>query len=190
VPKLGIVIASVREGRVGRPVADWFIERARQHGKFELEKIDLKQIDLPIFAERTHPRLRQYENEKQKAWSALIDAIDAFVLVTPEYNYSPAPALLNALDYLSQEWAYKPAAFVSYGGISGGLRAVQSLKLTLQALKMVAIVEAVNIPFVSQLIDKETARFKANEQHDKSAPVLLDELLRWHEALEVLRRPR
>ena len=186
-PRLGIIVASVRAGCVGRPIAEWFVERARQHGKFDLEVLDLKEIDLPLFAERTHPRLRQYENEKQKAWSASIASIDAFVLITPEYNYSPAPALLNAIDYLLHEWAYKPVAFVSYGGISGGLRAVQMLKPTLLALKMVPIVEAVTFPFVSQLMDKDTGRLKANEQHDKSAAVLLDELLRWTGALAALR---
>jgi NAD(P)H-dependent FMN reductase len=186
-PRLGIVIASVREGRVGRPVADWFTERARQHAQFDIEVIDLKAIDLPVFAERNHPRLRQYENEKQKAWGALIASIDAFVFVTPEYNFGPSPALLNALDYLYVEWHYKAAGFVSYGGISGGLRAVQVAKQTLTTLKMVPLVEAVTIPFVAQAMDKESGKFKATEQHDKSATVLLDELLRWTGALAALR---
>jgi len=99
-PRLGVVIASVREGRVGLPIAQWFIERARQHAKFDVEVVDLKAIDLPVFAERYHPRLQKYETDKQKEWSAVVAALDAFVLVTPEYNFSVAPALLNAFDYL------------------------------------------------------------------------------------------
>ena len=162
------MIGSVREGRVGRPVADWFVERARQHARFDLAVIDLKALDLPLFAERNHPRLRQYENDKQKAWSALVASVDAFVFVTPEYNYGPSPALLNALDYVYVEWNYKAAAFVSYGGISGGIRAVQLTKQTLTTLKMVPIVEAVTISFVAQTIDKESGTFKATEQHDKA----------------------
>jgi NAD(P)H-dependent FMN reductase len=187
-PRLGIVIASVREGRIGFPVAQWFIDRARQHGRFDVEVVDLKEIDLPLFAERNHPRLQQYESEHQKAWSARVAALDAFVFVTPEYNYGPSPALLNALDYLLVEWYYKPAAFVSYGGISGGLRAVQLTKQTLTTLKMVPIVEAVAIPFVAQAVDREAGVFKATEAHEKSATAMLDELLRWTEALAVLRR--
>ncbi len=186
-PKLGVVIGSVREGRVGRPVADWFIERARQHARFEIEVIDLKELALPLFAERNHPRLRQYENEKQKAWGALVASVDAFVFVTPEYNYGPSPALLNALDYVYVEWNYKAAAFVSYGGMSGGIRAVQLTKQTLTTLKMVPIVEAVAIPFVAQMIDKESDTFKAADQHDKAATAVLDELVRWTQALAVLR---
>jgi NAD(P)H-dependent FMN reductase len=186
-PRLGVVIASVREGRVGLPVGQWFVDRATKHGKFEVEVVDLKTIDLPVFAERNHPRLRQYENDKQKAWSAIVARLDAFVFVTPEYNFGPAPSLLNALDYLYVEWNYKPAAFVSYGGISGGLRSVQLSKQTLGALKMVPIVEAVTIPFVAQTIDREAGVFKATDIHDKSAVTLLDELYRWANALATLR---
>jgi NAD(P)H-dependent FMN reductase len=186
-PRLGVVIASVREGRVGSPVAQWFIERAQQHAKFEVEVIDLKTLDLPVFAERHHPRLQKYENDKQKGWSATVAALDAFVFVTPEYNHGMSPALLNAFDYLFIEWNYKPAAFVTYGGISGGLRAFQMAKLTVSALKMVAIVEAVNIPFVAQAIDREAGKFNATEQHDRAATVMLDELYRWSQALVTLR---
>lgn len=186
-PKLGVVIASVREGRVGLPIAQWFIERARQHAKFEIQIVDLKAIELPMFAEPHHPRLQKYESEKQKAWSGLVAGLDAFVLVTPEYNNSVSPALLNALDYLHVEWNYKPAAFVSYGGISGGLRAVQMAKPTLTVLKMMPIPEAVVISFAPQSIDRESGKFKATEQHDRSAMVMLDELYKWSQALAALR---
>lgn len=185
--KLGVVIASVREGRVGLPVAEWCIERARQHARFDVAVIDLQEVDLPVFAERNHPRLRQYESDAQKAWSAVVADIDAFVFVTPEYNYGTAPALVNALNYLYVEWNYKAAAFVSYGGISGGLRAVQMTKQTLTALKMVPVVEAVTIPFVAQAIDRESGVFKATEQHDKAAVTMFDELHRWTAALASLR---
>jgi NAD(P)H-dependent FMN reductase len=76
---------------------------------------------------------------------------------------------------------------VSYGGISGGLRAVQATRQTLAALKMVPIVEAVTIPFVAQAIDRESGAFNASEQHERSATVMLNELYRWTGALAVLR---
>ncbi len=184
-PTLGVVVGSVREGRVGLPIAQWFVERATQHAAFEAELLDLKVINLPIFAERMHPRLRQYESEPQKAWSATVARLDAFVFVTPEYNYSIAPALLNAIDYLSAEWAYKAVGFVSYGGVSGGLRAVQMAKQTVTAVRMVPIVEAVNLPFVAKLV--EGGVFKAADVHDTSAAALLDELVKWTGALASLR---
>jgi NAD(P)H-dependent FMN reductase len=186
-PKLGVVVASVREGRVGRPVADWFIERARAHAHFDVDVVDLKDVNLPMFAERYHPRLRKYESDHQKAWSARVAGLDAFVFVTPEYNYSTAPALLNALDYLFVEWNYKAVALVSYGGVSAGLRAAQMVKQTVAALKMVPISEAISIPFVGQAIDKESGAFTAIDAHDKAAVTLLDELARWTTALATLR---
>ena len=186
--KLEIVIASTREERVGPSIARWFVERARANGKFEIELCDLKEIALPMLDEPKHPRLRQYQHAHTKAWSARVDAADAFVFVTPEYNYGMPPALLNAIDYLLHEWAYKPAAFVSYGGISGGTRSVQMSKQVLTSVKVMPIPEAVTIPFFSKLIDTQ-ATFAGGEAYDKSATGMLDELHRWAEALATM-RPR
>jgi NAD(P)H-dependent FMN reductase len=184
-PHLGVIVASVREGRVGLPIAEWFLETARAHGRFEPQLIDLKDAHLPLLEEPKHPRLQQYHHAETKAWSALISGFDAFVLVTPEYNYGTPPALLNALDHLYVEWNFKTASFVSYGGISAGIRSVQMTKLVLSALKMVPIVEAVNIPFVSQFL--EDGMFNATDAHQKAATAMLDEQLRWTSALMPLR---
>lgn len=183
--KLSVVIGSTRPGRVGLPVGHWFFERAKSHGKFDVELVDLKERNLPLLDEPKHPRLRDYEHEHTKAWSAIVAASDAFVFVTPEYNYSAAPALLNALDYLFHEWAYKAAGFVSYGGVSGGMRAVQMIKQPLSVLKVVSIPEAVTIPFYSQLMDSGV--FRGSELLEKSAVTMLDELERWTGALSALR---
>ena len=187
-PKLHVVVSSVREGRVCLPVAEWFFALATGHGRFEPRLIDLKTVNLPVFDEPNHPRLRNYVHEHTKAWSETVAQADGFVFVTPEYNFGTPPALNNALNYLYREWNYKPAAFVSYGGLSGGTRSVQMTKQTLGALKMVPIVEAVNIPFVSQHM--ENGAFKPTETNEKAARTMLDELLRWANALTVLRENR
>lgn len=186
-PQLGVVISSVREGRAGLSIGEWFMERARAHGGFDPTLIDLKKVGLPLLEERHHPRLQKYEQDTTKAWSATVKGLDAIVFVTAEYNFSTPPALLNALDHLYVEWNYKAAGFVSYGGMSGGLRSVQMLKQTVAALKMVPIVEAVAFPFFTQLVDRESGAFKGTESHDKAATVMLDELLRWDRALAILR---
>ena len=186
-PKLGVVVASVREGRAGLAVAQWFIDRARAHGAFEVTLIDFKPLRLPLLEEPNHPRLQKYQQETTKAWSAIVAPLDAFVFVTAEYNHSTPPALVNALDHLSVEWHYKAAGLVTYGGISGGLRAAQMLKLTLLALKMVPVNEAVPIPFFAEMMDKESGAFKGTESHEKSAAAMLDELKRWDAALSTLR---
>ena len=184
--KLSVIIGSTRPGRVGLPIGQWFFERARLHGKFEVELVDLKQQNLPLLDEPKHPRFGEYEQEHTKAWSKLIKASDAFVFVSPEYNFSAPPALLNAIDFLFHEWAYKPAGFVSYGGMSGGIRAVQMLKQPLISMKVVGIPESVAIPFFTQLMDN--GAFKGSEALEKSAVTMLDELLRWTDALATLRK--
>jgi NAD(P)H-dependent FMN reductase len=108
--------------------------------------------------------------------------------VTPEYNHGPTPALLNALNYVYKEWNYKPAAFVSYGGVSGGIRAVQATRQTLIALKVVPLVEAVVIQMVAQQLD-ENRQFKPGDVHASSAKTMLDELFRWTEVLKPMRGP-
>ena len=107
-------------------------------------------------------------------------------MVTPEYNFSyPAP-LKNAIDYLHQEWLYKPAAIVSYGGVAAGTRSAQALKLVLTSLKMVPVTESVNIPFFAKYID-EGGAFNADDSLTRSAGVMLDELIKWAENLKLLR---
>ena len=187
-PKLHVIVCSVRVKRAGLPVAQWFFELARQHGTFDTRFVDLREINLPVFDEPNHPRLQRYEFEHTKAWSRIVAEADAFVFVTPEYNFGTPPALNNALNYVYLEWNYKPAAFVSYGGLSGGTRSVQMTRQTLSALKMVGITDAVHIPFIARAI--ENGAFKATPDNEKAARAMLDELLKWTEALRVLREQR
>ncbi len=185
--RLDVVFCSTRPGRAGLPIGRWLFERAKAHGAFEVEWVDLAEVGLPVFDEPQHPRLKQYQHEHTKRWSATVAAADAFVFVTPEYNYYAAPALVNAVDFLSSEWAYKPAGFVSYGGQSGGLRAVQAVKPLLTSVKVMPIPEAVALPFFIQQLNKETGAFTASEAQQKSADAMLLELARWAGALKPLR---
>jgi NAD(P)H-dependent FMN reductase len=184
--KLMVVIASTRPGRVGLPVAQWFIRRAERHGGFELDVADLAEVDLPMLNEASHPRLRRYNQPHTLDWSARVDAADAFVFVTSEYNHGyPAP-LKNAIDYLHEEWRYKPLGFVSYGGVAAGTRAVQQLKQVVTALRIVPVTESVNIPFVAQFIDDDGA-VQPNEVMEQAATAMLDEIARVQAALAPLR---
>ena len=188
-PLLQIFLVSTRPARKGAAVAAWFEQQARRHGKFDVELVDLAAVNLPLIDEPEHPRLRKYQQAHTRAWSAQVDRADAFVFVTPEYNFSAPPSLINALDYLAREWEYKPVGFVSYGGVSAGLRSVQMTKQVVTTLKMVPMVEAVAIPFFAKFIDPDTGAFVPDETQAKAATVMLDELLRWTLALGVLRHP-
>lgn len=186
-PKLNVVVTSTRPGRVGYPVAQWFVDLAVAHGGFDVELVDLAEANLPLLDEPNHPRLGQYIHQHTKDWSASVDAADAFVFVTPEYNYGMPASLKNAIDYLHTEWQYKPVGFVSYGGVSAGTRAVQMTKQVVTTLKMTPVAEAVSIPFVSQFLDDDGV-IQANEIMESSAKAMLDELLRYSNALAPLRQ--
>ncbi len=186
-PNLQVIVASTRDERKAPLIAEWFMGQARRHGKFDVELIDLRDVALPLFDEPRHPRLQQYEYEHTKRWSAIVQRADAFVFVTPEYNFGTPPSLVNALDYLVKEWAYKPAAFVSYGGVSAGLRGVQMSKQIVSALRMVPVVEAVAIPMFPQYINGETGVFDPGEVQAQASDAMLNELLKLANALAPLR---
>jgi len=183
---LKIIIASTRPGRKGPAIASWFNNIALQHKEFNVEVLDLATINLPFLDEPYHPMLQKYEHQHTKDWSAVINGADAYIIVTSEYNYGfPAP-LKNALDFLYKEWNYKPVGFVSYGGISGGTRAIQMLKLVVTAQKMMPLPEAVAIPFFMQYMD-EQGKFNGDPKLEKSANDLLHELNKWGVALKTMR---
>ena len=185
-PKLGVVIGSTRPCRLGGPIGEWVYERALAHGAFDPELIDLAAVNLPLLDEPHHPRLRHYTQPHTFQWSARIDALDAFVFVTPEYNHGFSAPLKNALDFLYHEWNYKPAGLVGYGGASGGTRAVQMLKPVLTALKMVPILEGVSIAFAKGVVEAGGA-VRATEAMHRSTDNMLDELQRWVHAAAELR---
>ena len=184
-PRLHTVITSTRPGRIGPMIAQWFHEFAASHGKFDAKLVDLAEFNLPLYDEPHHPMRRQYEHEHTKKWAASVNAADAFVFVIPEYNFSPPPSFSNALDYVFWEWQYKPVAFVSYGGVSGGLRAAQPARLQASTLKMMPIPEGVALPNVfAQLKD---GKFVGNDLNAQGAAATLNELSKWSDALQPLR---
>lgn len=185
-PNLMIITASTRPGRVGAPVTEWFVQRAEAFHAFNIDVVDLAEVNLPFMDEPKHPRLRQYTQQHTKDWSARVERADAFVFVMPEYNYGFNAPLKNAIDYLNLEWQYKPVGFVSYGGVSAGTRAVQMIKQVVTALKMFPVNEAVSIPFVAQLLD-EHGTLRANEVMDAAASAMLAEVQRVTAALAPLR---
>ncbi|TXH22058.1 MAG: NAD(P)H-dependent oxidoreductase [Chitinophagaceae bacterium] len=184
--KLKIITSTTREGRQGIAIEKWITAYAKSKANFDVELLDLSIIKLPFMDEPYHPRMQKYQHEHTKKWSAKINEADAFIIVLAEYNFAfPAP-IKNALDFLFVEWMHKPVGFVSYGGVSGGLRATQMLKQVVTTMSMMPITAQVNIPFFAKLID-ENGVFQANEVITKSAEHTLIELQKWSEALKPLR---
>lgn len=186
---LKIIIASTRPGRKGPSIASWVYDVAKTHSEFDTELVDLAKINLPILDEPEHPRLQKYQHQHTKDWSAKINEGDAYIVVTSEYNFSIPASLKNAMDYLYNEWNYKPMAIVSYGGVSGGLRAAQSFKQVITAQKMMPLAESVPIPFFTQFIDAD-GKFNATDIHNKGLGILLKELAFWADGMKYMREKK
>ena len=185
-PKLMIIVGSVREGRVGLPIAEWVNQVALADGRFDIDFADLKEIALPLMDEPNHPRMQQYTQPHTIEWANRVAAADAFIFVFPEYNHSYSPAIKNALDYLNSEWNRKPVGFVNWGGNSGGTRAQVALKPVVDALGMVQTKGHIEINFPwAQLSDN--GEFQPNEQQSDVLKAQLDEILKLGEALKPLR---
>ncbi|WP_120338964.1 NADPH-dependent FMN reductase [Cryobacterium soli] len=178
-----VVIASTRVGRVGGPVGDWVAQAARQAGDVEVDVVDLAAFVLPMLAEPNHPRLKQYTSELTWEWSRRVEAVDAVIFVLPEYNHSYSAPLKNAIDHLHGEWAGKPVGLVSYGGLSGGTRAVIALQPVLVNLGMRILSANVEIAWVAEHVVEGV--FLPSERHERALASQLAELAALVPAVDV-----
>lgn len=183
---LKIIVTSTRPGRKGIYIADWLKEAAAKHPEFNTEVLDLAEINLPFLDEPNHPMMQKYEHQHTKDWSKKIDEADAFIIVTPEYNYGFTGVFKNAFDYLHHEWKYKPVGIASYGFVSGGTRAAQMMKEVLTTLSMTPLIEAVSIPFFPQFFNEEGV-FTPNEELTKAADLMFTSLNKWSGTLKQMR---
>jgi NAD(P)H-dependent FMN reductase len=171
---LQVIVGSVRKKRHGPVIATWAAGVIGRDPRFAVEIVDLAEVALPVLDEPHHPRHEKYEHAHTRRWSAIAARADAFVVVTPEYNHSAPAAIKNAIDYLHNEWRHKPIAFVSYGGVSGGTRAVAALRPVATAVKMFPVTELVAIPFFDKLI--VDGRFVAPPGLEESFAPMLDSI--------------
>jgi NAD(P)H-dependent FMN reductase/ribosomal protein S18 acetylase RimI-like enzyme len=184
-----VICASTRPGRLGEAVTDWFVrtthDRAEDLG-VSYDIADLALIQLPFLDESEHPSTGRYEHEHTRAWSRRVEAVDAVIVVTPEYNYGMPATLKNAFDYLSCEWAWKPIAFISYGNTSAGTRGVQMSKQIATTLRMVPCGATVAMRIPDEIHDGELI---PNAARDARAHGVLDEIARLAAILRPQRRP-
>lgn len=186
-PKIGIVISSIRENRYADKATGWFLEIAQKRADLDFEIVDLRDYDLPLFAEPASPAYGPPQNEAARRWGAKLAELDGIIFVVAEYNRSITGALKNALDYAYNEFNRKPAAFVAYGGV-GGARAVEQLRLMTVELQMAPTRNAVHIsmePFLATM--KGEKQLGDYDYLNKSAEVMLDEFSWWALTLKAAR---
>lgn len=181
--KTALIYGSTRPGRLCDTVAGWAGEQIWSHGRFRLDVVDPAELAMPDSAGPSA------HAESLVSMRRRLARADAFVVVTPEYNHGyPAP-LKALIDSANAEWHAKPVAFVSYGGISGGLRAVEQLRLVFAELHAVTIRDTVSFANASDRFDAD-ARLIDGEAAETSMRRLLASLHWWATALGNARNAR
>ena len=179
---VAVVIGSTRQGRLGPTVAAWFVRQVNQRRDMKVDVIDLAAAKLPT-------TLPMEADAAIQAFTGRIAGTDAVVVVTPEYNHGYPASLKLAIDYPRTEWQAKPVAFVSYGGMAGGLRAVEQLRQVFAELHTVTIRDTVSFHTVYDKFD-DHGELIDPDGHAAAAKVLLDQLAWWAEALREARSTR
>ncbi|MFF6782514.1 NAD(P)H-dependent oxidoreductase [Streptomyces sp. NPDC012510] len=187
--RVAVIVGSVREGRFAPVVLNWFVDRAAEHGGFDVDVVDLADADLPMV-------LPAFGSEPSPETAAAVGAVtprlaaaDAFVVITPEYNHSYPASLKNLIDWHDEEFHAKPVAFVSYGGLSGGLRAVEHLRPVFAELQAVTIRNTISFHNAGAQFGQD-GRPKDSEPADAAAKVQLDQLDWWARSLKEARDKR
>lgn len=183
---IGIVVGSTRPGRFGIQPGNWILELARQRGGANFELVDLEEVGLPLLDEPIPPLRHQYEHEHTRRWSERVSQLDGFVFVTAEYNHSIPAALKNAIDYLHQEWNYKPASFVSYGSGAGGSRSVEHLRGVMGEMRVYDLREQLLLPnYYTRLND--SGQYEFSDEEKQAASTVLDDTVFWAEQMKSAR---
>ncbi len=184
--KLMIILGSSRTKRRGDIVANWVKAVASADGRFEVDLVDLRELNLPFFDEPLSPfsmydEGQDYTNSAGKAWAQRVGQSNAILIVTPEYNHGYPGVLKNALDWVGREWIDKPVGFVSYStSMTGGVRSVEQLRQVTNELGLVQVANAIQFPNVEKaFIDGRPAYERANDNLKK----MFDETVRLYQAL-------
>jgi NAD(P)H-dependent FMN reductase len=190
---LKIIIGSTRPGRAADRVIPWVSRVAREHGAFDVEVLDLRDWELPLFGETFatlgDPADPTFSVPVVRRWNDTIGAADAYLFVTPEYNHSAPAVLKNAIDSVFATFAFrnKPAAFVAYsGGIGGGIRAVEHLAHIAIEAELVPLRNTVVIPYVAAAFGPDGE--PADDRAQAAAKIMLDDLAWWGAVLQRARR--
>jgi NAD(P)H-dependent FMN reductase len=173
--KITVILGSVRTGRAGKAVADWFMDQTAEfNSDLEFDFIDLKELDLPFMDEPVSPMMsNNYQHEHTRNWSRIIGASDGFVFIIPEYNHGYSPVLKNAIDFLFNEWKGKPVGLVGYGG-SGARASIRQLREILDFIGMKSLDNQLGIMRIWEAVD-ENGKVKS-ENVDGDPSVLLADL--------------
>lgn len=174
-----VFLGSVREGRFGLRVAK-FIKKQLEDAHHSVEIIDPVEIPFPVMTKALH---HYKDRSTAPAWLVEADkklqAADAVVVVSSEYNHSIPPALSNMMDHFPlASYAFKPSGIVCYSlGPYGGMRAAMQLRAFLGELGCNSVSNIFGIPAVGNALDEDGK--PADDKLVSGAKRLIDQL-DWH----------
>ncbi|GAA0623611.1 NAD(P)H-dependent oxidoreductase [Streptomyces crystallinus] len=184
--RLAVILGSDREGRFGPVVGQWLLARLRERDDVEVEVIDLAETALPT----------SLSYEPAPPVKAVLDTVtpklaraDAFLVLTPEYNHSFPASIKNLIDWHYVQWQAKPVGFASYGGMSGGLRAVEHLRQVFAELHAVTVRDTVSFHHAHGLFDAD-GELREPAEAEAAVKKLLDQLGWWGRTLREARASR
>jgi NAD(P)H-dependent FMN reductase len=188
---VSVIVGSTREGRFSERPAKWILQQLKKRDGVDARLLDLRDFPMPFFDQAATPAMPgrpSYKNDVVQRWTAAIAQSDAFVFVTPEYNYGTSAVLKNAIDWVYPEWRRKPASFVSYGS-AGGTRSVQQLRETMIELQVAPIRSSIHIPVATLMAHYTGGDVDAGlaELNAPAATPMIDDLLWWSTALKTAR---
>jgi NAD(P)H-dependent FMN reductase len=187
-PKIAVIISSTRPTRFGDKPAKWIADHAAARGDIDVEIVDLRDYDLPLFDAPASDLWMPTPNPVAAKWQAKLNEFDGYIIVTAEYNRSITGALKNAID-----WAYKPfvkkaVAYVGYGSV-GGARAIEHLRNIMVELQAVSVRHAIHIggsDFIPVMFGQATWEDVA-PRFDALVPEVLENLVWWTKATKTAR---
>jgi NAD(P)H-dependent FMN reductase len=143
-PRIALIIGSTRAARFADVPAKWMLKQAQARDDLEVELLDLRDFNLPLFDEVASSIYVPSQSPEALRWQQTLARFDGFIFVVAEYNHSLTGALKNALDYTYSEWSRKPFTAIGYGGV-GAARAIEHLRLIGIEMHMVSTHAAVHI---------------------------------------------
>ncbi|MCV7399754.1 NAD(P)H-dependent oxidoreductase [Mycobacterium fragae] len=177
--RVAVVIGSNREGRLGATVAQWFLREIAGMDGLDVDTIDLAELDL-------HTRIGIDPPSTMRAVTPRVAAADAFIFVTPEYNHSFPASIKAFIDLHVEQWCAKAVGFISYGGVAGGLRSVEALRLVFASLNAMTVPNTVT--FANAWDEFVDGVPKDPKRRAAAAESLLRQVKWWGHALRNARR--
>lgn len=185
--QIAVVVGSIRTDRFCTAPASWITEQVRRREGVEVDLIDLADYDVPADLGGNDPDSAQPEQAIRLG--ERLDRVDGFIVVTPVYNRSYPASLKNAIDHFYTEWQLKPVGFVSYGGITGGLQAVDALRSVFTEFHAVTLRDSISFANFWEAFDHD-GRPVDVEGTNELAGGFLDQLSWWARTLRDARAVR